>query len=258
MTETENPIVGKWAKLRLIGKGGQGEVWLVYERVTPTEEQIKNCKRLFKLGKETMESERHQGDNTKSIIEDIWEFANRDVQLGALKSLLPPDQATNAKGARSQMEKEINAIQQVSHPGLLKLFDVGPNLDWYVSEYCPNGNLANQLDRFVGDPLKTLKCIRQLLDGISLLHEKSIIHRDIKPENIFVGNNDRLILGDFGIAYVLDETRNTLTHENKGSRDWMPAWAQGLRLDSVKPTFDVYSIGKVIWSMISGQPKMRL
>ena len=52
--------------------------------------------------------------------------------------------------------------------------------------------------------------------------------------------------------------RLTDTYENAGSRDWMPGWAMGMRLEDVKPTFDIFSLGKVLWSMISGKSKLRL
>ena len=50
----------------------------------------------------------------------------------------------------------------------------------------------------------------------------------------------------------------TETFENVGSRDWMPGWAMGLRLTDVQPNFDVFSLGKVLWAMISGQPILPL
>jgi hypothetical protein len=48
------------------------------------------------------------------------------------------------------------------------------------------------------------------------------------------------------------------TLENVGSRDWMPAWAMGMRVDDIKPSFDVFSLGKLLWSMVSGRPVLRL
>jgi hypothetical protein len=55
-----------------------------------------------------------------------------------------------------------------------------------------------------------------------------------------------------------NEDRLTVTYENVGSRDWMPGWAMGMRVDEVKPNFDVFSLGKLLWSMISGRPRLRL
>ena len=52
--------------------------------------------------------------------------------------------------------------------------------------------------------------------------------------------------------------RVTDTYENVGSRDWMPGWAYGKRMDEVRPDFDVFSLGKLLWSMVSGKPFLRL
>ncbi|MCH8840194.1 MAG: hypothetical protein IH831_05870, partial [Planctomycetes bacterium] len=65
--------------------------------------------------------------------------------------------------------------------------------------------------------------------------------------------------GDFGLVYAADDgSRVSATYENVGSRDWMPGWAQGVMLEEVKPTFDVFSLGKTLWSMVSGLPVMQL
>jgi hypothetical protein len=78
--------------------------------------------------------------------------------------------------------------------------------------------------------------------------------------NVFVADDGALILGDFGL--VIDpsaiDARLTDTYENVGSRDWMPGWATGMRMDEVKPTFDVFSLGKLLWSMVSGSEILRL
>jgi serine/threonine protein kinase len=94
---------------------------------------------------------------------------------------------------------------------------------------------------------------------VELLHSKSAVHRDIKPENIFV-SDAHLVLGDFGIVYFEDEakTRVSDSYENVGSRDWMPGWAMGMLVDEVRPSFDVFSLGKVLWAMVSGRTKLRL
>ena len=86
------------------------------------------------------------------------------------------------------------------------------------------------------------------------------MHRDIKPANVFLADDDRLVLGDFGLVInpTAADQRLTDTYENVGSRDWMPGWAMGMRMDDVKPNFDVFSLGKVLWSMISGKQFLRL
>jgi serine/threonine protein kinase len=86
------------------------------------------------------------------------------------------------------------------------------------------------------------------------------VHRDIKPQNIFIGSEGQFILGDFGLVYFDDDrhTRLSGTLENVGTRDWMPGWAMGMRVEDVRPTFDVFALGKVLWSLISGRSLLPL
>jgi len=96
--------------------------------------------------------------------------------------------------------------------------------------------------------------------GVAELHSKGIIHRDIKPNNVFLSEKDGLVLGDFGLVFFADDKQSRLsaTLENVGSRDWMPGWAQGQRIEDIRPTFDVFSLGKLLWSMVSGRSFLRL
>ena len=56
----------------------------------------------------------------------------------------------------------------------------------------------------------------------------------------------------------VEHTRISDTFENVGSTDWMPAWASRLRIEDINPSFDVYSLGKTLWSMVSDSPVLRL
>ncbi len=105
-----------------------------------------------------------------------------------------------------------------------------------------------------------MKAFRPLVEGVAKLHERGFVHRDIKPQNIFIDANGNLVLGDFGIVFFDDpaHTRLSATFENVGSRDWMPGWAYSVRIEAVKPAFDVFSLGKVLWAMISTKPVLPL
>ena len=96
--------------------------------------------------------------------------------------------------------------------------------------------------------------------GVATLHGKELVHRDIKPENIFVDEKEQLVLGDFGLVFFMDRdhTRLSDTCENVGSTDWMPPWATRMRIEEIRPSFDVFSLGKTIWSMVSRTPILRL
>lgn len=82
------------------------------------------------------------------------------------------------------------------------------------------------------------------------------MHRDIKPKNIFVKESGDLVLGDLGlvIAQGGDQPRVTEVYDNPGSRDWMPGWVLGkTRIEDVRPSVDVFALGKVLWCMVSGE-----
>ena len=109
---------------------------------------------------------------------------------------------------------------------------------------------------YSGKVKRALTAIRPIVEGVATLHEKRIVHRDIKPENIFIDENEQLVLGDFGLVFFEDpgHTRISGTIENVGSTDWMPPWAMRMRIENIKPSFDVFSLGKTIWAMVSGEP----
>jgi serine/threonine protein kinase len=151
-------------------------------------------------------------------------------------------------------------MAELEHPNLLKIIDADPDSKWFVSQFHPKGTLNNNKERFVGNFEAALKAFRPLVEGVSEIHKKSLVHRDIKPQNVFIDSNERLVLGDFGLVFFTDQehTRYSPTFENVGSRDWMPGWAYTMRIDEVRPTFDMFCLGKLLWSMISNIPLLPL
>jgi hypothetical protein len=74
-----------------------------------------------------------------------------------------------------------------------------------------------------------------------------------------LASDDRLILGDFGLVYFEGQANERLsdTIGNVGSRDWMPGWAMGIRIEDLKPTFDI-SLGKLLWALVCPGKIMQL
>ncbi|MCH7732498.1 MAG: protein kinase family protein [Candidatus Marinimicrobia bacterium] len=150
-------------------------------------------------------------------------------------------------------------MSEISHPNLIQILDYDPDSKWFVARFYPNGALSQNLSLYKGNILAALKAFRPMVEGVVKIHEAGFVHRDINPRNIFIEKDWSLILGDFGLVFFDDDDRTRLsnTFENVGSRDSMPGWASGIRIDDINPKFDIYSLGKLLWSMISGIPVLQ-
>eukprot|EP00954_Amorphochlora_amoebiformis_P019005 1329816-Amorphochlora_amoeboformis.AAC.3 len=104
---------------------------------------------------------------------------------------------------REGIETEVRMLKYLSHPNIVKFYDVIRE-DKYMNiilEYVPNGALSSMLSKF-GMFTETLTChyISQVLDALSYLHQQGIIHRDIKGANILADADGIVKLADFGVA----------------------------------------------------------
>ncbi|MGO8988276.1 MAG: protein kinase domain-containing protein [bacterium] len=252
----------RWEIIEELGEGGQGKVYRVLDKdrfhtKRNLQEMLKaSITKFAGIQDEPMKQEALELFST-AVLQIIQE---QDVNNhGALKVLHKPEEARDAKRAEERIKREIQAMSEIKHPNLLTILDADPDSKWFVSQYYPKGTLVNSLNRFAGDFAKALRAFRPLVEGVSRLHKKGIVHRDIKPQNVFIDSDDNLVLGDFGLVFFTDQghTRISGTWENVGSRDWMPAWAMG-KIEDIKPSFDVFSLGKLFWSMLSGSPFLRL
>lgn len=249
----------KWEIINEIGGGGQGTVYRVYDKTIKkqTDNVIAEFLNSIKVA---------HIDDIKKKLDEFFNFAYKRLSIydiasqKALKILHKPVDARDSELAKERIKIELKAMHELQHPNLLKVIEFDDNEHWFISEYYKNGTLDANFDQFIGKAIISLKTIRPLIEAVSELHKNNFVHRDIKPENIFIGLNYELILGDFGLIFFNDNkhTRISNTFSNVGSRDWMPGWAMGKRIEDIKPSFDVYSLGKIIWSMISGIPVLPL
>ncbi len=250
----------RWRRIQRLGAGGQGEVYLVVDEDKAGVSSEAFIRALRQLTAPVAQAD--QGADFQHIRDSIvrMSLSTDPACQGALKILRQSQDARDPENAKERLHREIQAMRSTTHANLLRILDADPQSEWYVSEYHPRGTLSVNAGRFRADARAALNALRPLVEGVAELHRVPVVHRDIKPDNIFIARDGRLILGDFGLVYFGDKahTRLSRTLENVGTWDWMPAWAQGMRIEDIRPTFDVFSLGKTLWYMVSGLPRLPL
>ena len=252
---------GRWRVIREIGRGGQGIVYEVEDRHFDTEAVLLDrFKTVLSNATGHLIGEPAGEATHRELIQLIREISATTPPRAALKELLPPDESVNEKTALDRMKSEIETIRTISHPSLAPILDENIDGGWYVTKFFSGGTLASKPDLYQNQVLDSLRALRPVVEAVAKLHQADVVHRDIKPDNVFIDQAGRLVLGDCGLAFKREIAADRVTEpfENVGSRDWMPGWAMGRRLTDVQPNFDVFSLGKVLWAMIAGQPILPL
>jgi eukaryotic-like serine/threonine-protein kinase len=153
--------------------------------------------------------------------------------------------------------REIRISARLDHPHILTLIDSGESdgFLWYVLPFVHGESLRETLNRERQLGIEqALTITRQVAGALDYAHHQGVIHRDIKPENILLHEGEAM-LADFGIAVAVREAGgNRLTESglSLGTPQYMsPEQATGER--ALDPRSDVYSLGAVLYEMLTGE-----
>ena len=155
---------------------------------------------------------------------------------------------------RRRFKNESKAIAVLSHPNIVKVFNVsyGDRLQYIVMEYVDGISLKEYIEQQGKLGIKeTVHFTMQILRALQHAHDKGIVHRDIKPQNIMLLSNGNIKVADFGIARFSYSDTKTMTDSAIGSVHYIsPEQARG---DTTDDRADIYSIGVVLYEMLTGQ-----
>ncbi|MFN6191305.1 MAG: serine/threonine-protein kinase [Planctomycetia bacterium] len=173
----------------------------------------------------------------------------------ALKMLLRRDLASRADLARFRSEAE--AAAQLDHPGIVSIFEVGEcdGHPFYSMRFIEGTTLAKQLASGPIPPRDGAALLARVADAVQAAHDRGVLHRDLKPSNILIDATGRPHVTDFGLAKRI-EADQSVTHTGAilGTPCYMsPEQAAGSRGD-VGPTSDVWSLGAILYQMLTGRP----
>ncbi len=198
-------------------------------------------------------------------------YRARDTRLDrqvAVK-ILPSAFAADPESVR-RFEKEARAVASLSHPNIVTLLDVGEQdgVRYAVAELVAGETLRARLS---GGPLPTREAVEvaaQIAEGLEAAHEKGIVHRDIKPDNVVITPSGFARILDFGLAKrggpaIGAVAEDDATQSALGTEPGVIAGTVGymspeqVRGEEVDGRSDVFSLGVVLWEMLTGRRPFR-
>ncbi len=159
---------------------------------------------------------------------------------------------------RHRFEAEIETLRKLNHPHIVRLFGFGEEGEhlFYTMELVSGSSLEKELGRgrvFAWREVLTIGI--ELAQALRHAHDRGVIHRDIKPGNLLLTADGQIKLSDFGIARLFGSHGQTTAGSVLGTAEFMaPEQADGR---AVSPRSDLYSLGAVLYVLLTGRPLYR-
>jgi serine/threonine-protein kinase len=194
----------------------------------------------------------------------VWLAERTDGLINRPVALKLPHGAWKRAGLAERMAREREILASLAHPNIAHLYDAGVTADgqpYLAIEYVEGVPIDVYCDERQLDVRARLRLFAQVVNAIAYAHGKLVVHRDLKPANILVSAAGQVRLLDFGIAKLLDEgqARETRLTELSG-RALTPDYASPEQIlgEPVTVATDVYSLGVVLYEVLSGQRPYKL
>lgn len=177
-------------------------------------------------------------------------------RIVALKMLQSGALATEEERRRFREEAEKGG--RLEHPSIVPVYDVGEYQGqmYFVMRFIEGQTLSKKLVDGAISPRESARILARVCEAIEFAHQRGVIHRDLKPSNIILDENGQPHVTDFGLAKDLDAGYESLTRTGAvlGTPAYMsPEQADGRR-HLVGPVSDVYSLGSVLYHLLTGRP----
>ncbi len=171
----------------------------------------------------------------------------------AIKVMLP--HLANKESARRRFEREARAVALLKHPDIVEIYDFSApesKQAFIISEFVDGPSLATLLEQRKAFLPEVAAAMAWVMAGaLAHAHSKGVVHRDVKPENVLVTSKGQLKLTDFGVAYIMGQSRLTATKALVGSPAHMsPEQVTGAPIDHRS---DIFSLGTMLFLLATGK-----
>lgn len=168
-------------------------------------------------------------------------------------------EGAHEKERKRRFRREAAALAAIRHPNICRVYEHGEHqgTPYLVMEYVEGPTLADLVSTPGIDPRQAAILCRGIAEGLVAAHAAGVVHRDLKPRNVLIdAATRRVVVTDFGLARFTDETETKLTLDGVvlGTPAYMPPEQVDGTWDQVGPRSDLYSLGIVLYELLTGQP----
>jgi serine/threonine protein kinase len=183
-------------------------------------------------------------------------YYGQDVKLQRPVAIKVIDARYRSKPVYAQrFVKEARSVAKWRHENIIHIYyaDDEDGLYYYVMEYIDGHDLSTVMSAYTGEgelmpPEEILRIGRAVASALDFAHKKGVIHRDVKPSNVMMSEDGRVVLGDFGLALDMQEGSSG---EVFGTPHYISP-EQARRSKDVVPQSDIYSLGVILYEMLTG------
>ena len=191
-------------------------------------------------------------------------YKARHVKLNrivALKMILSGKFADDLEVQRFYSEAE--AAAKLRHPNIVGIHDIGEceGQHYFSMDYIEGKSLADLLKDNALPPRQAAELMRTIATAMHFAHTEGIVHRDLKPSNILLDAAGSPLITDFGLAKQVQggsgQSQMTIAGTVVGTPSYMPPEQAAGRIELINVRSDVYSLGAILYEMLSGRPPFR-
>lgn len=188
---------------------------------------------------------------------DVYKAKDTKLKRTVALKFLSKD-LTRDQEAKKRFIYEAQAASALEHQNICSIYEVDETDDgqMYISmSYCKGESLKDKIDKGPLSIKDSINIVCQISEGLRIAHESGIVHRDIKPANIIVSDNNDVKIVDFGLAKLSGSKNLTKEGNIVGTVSYMsPEQTRGEKIDN---RTDIWSLGVVLYEMITGQPPFK-